>query len=140
MEVELFIKYEWLFRQLCENPEEYHTHNLRMNFDSFCKGLKIIYGGQPNDLLAKFMIHIFKNPSGNVKFSIFMRRLVFPMMKDQEGVMNVSFKILDEHATGRLTLPLLLRQYLSLPKKSLMAAELRAIFELYIKRNIKPPA
>ena len=135
-----FEKYEYVFRRLSRNPRAKHDYELRMTHKSLKNGLKFIYAGKPNDVLSDLIFSYFNKGFKNaqVKFSSFMYHFVAEIDLDSVRLNHLVFKMLDDDKDDQLRILDLVRIYVSLPKTSAFAAELRSILRFYLEKSIKP--
>lgn len=99
MELQSFIKCEWMFRQLAETyPEETPLSHLRMTLNSLMRGITFLYNGRSNDLMATLLYNFFSRGVKNdeIKFSTFVRKFIVPLEGDEESQRKLAFMLLDD--------------------------------------------
>jgi hypothetical protein len=103
----VFLKYEWLFRQLSKPPSGYLMSNpdyipplaiMRITLESLKLGMPTFYKGRHNDLMASLISGYFSKGLHNheTTFSSFMSTFMYYIEKDEDNRHLLAFKMLDE--------------------------------------------
>ena len=88
MDLQSFIKYQWIFRLLAEQyPDDIPLSHRMMTLNSMKNGISFLYNGRSNDLMAKLLYNYFSNGIKNdeIKFSSFIRLFIVPLEGDDES-------------------------------------------------------
>ena len=111
-----------------------------MSYKSLCSGLKQIYAGKSNDILANLIFNYFSKGMKNyeVTFSSFIYHFIAEIDLDSTRLNHLVFKMLDEDKDGELQILDLMRLYVNLPASSPFNEEIRLILRYYLENCVRP--